>query len=357
MKKIIFLVAAGMLLQMQALLSQTKWSGAYRVQLKMEHAPGMGCAYLIFYDYAQKKQVRDSCLLQRGKCVFKGIITVPAKAVLSISPAKANSCILFLQAGKIKVAAADSLSNAIISGSPVTDDYIAAMHSIDSTKDQLKESVLPALIKRYGSSPVGLYIIGKYFSTAFTDTMEIAPLYHLLSQEVQKLPLAKTLREGMDKVKRLGLMVGTLAPDFVQPGVDGKPVSLSSFRGKYVLLDFWASWCHPCREESPYLVKAFSQFKDSNFTIVSVSIDRLEDKDKWLAAIKKDGLTWTQLSELKYPGNEAAVLYNVIGIPQNFLINPEGKIIAADLRGEELITTLSNSLKLGTIQPSEPADR
>jgi peroxiredoxin len=162
---------------------------------------------------------------------------------------------------------------------------------------------------------------------------------------VQKLPLAKTLREGMDKVKRLGLMVGTLAPDFMQPGVDGKPVSLSSFRGKYVLLDFWASWCHPCREESPYLVKAFSQFKDSNFTIVSVSIDRLEDKDKWLAAIKKDGLTWTQLSELKYPGNEAAVLYNVIGIPQNFLINPEGKIIAADLRGEELITTLSNFLK------------
>src|SRR5258708_10888250 len=102
MKKMIFLVAAGMLLQMQVLLSQTKWSGAYRVQLKMEHAPGMGCAYLIFYDYARKKQVRDSCLLQRGKCVFKGIITAPVKAVLSIIPAKANSCILFLKAGKLK---------------------------------------------------------------------------------------------------------------------------------------------------------------------------------------------------------------------------------------------------------------
>ena len=349
-----------MLLQAQALLSQTKWSGDYRVQLKMARTLGMEWAYLRFYDYAQKKGVIDSCRLQQGKCVFKGKIATPAKAVLSIGPgvgqakiAKANSCSLFLQAGKIKVVAADSLCNAIISGSPVTDDYLASqavIHpyesrlSIDSVKDQLKGVVIPALIKQYGSSPVGLYLLNNYFSTASMDTMEIAPLYRLLSPEVQKLPLGKILGEGIDKIRRLGQMVGRVAPDFVQPDVEGKPVSLSSFRGKYVLLDFWASWCHPCREESPYLVKAYNQFKGSNFTIVSVSIDRLDYKDKWLEAIKKDGLSWTQLSELGYP-NRAAELYNVIGIPQNFLINPEGKIIAANLRGEELIPALSSFLK------------
>jgi peroxiredoxin len=135
-----------------------------------------------------------------------------------------------------------------------------------------------------------------------------------------------------------------LAPDFTQNDVNGVPVKLSSFRGKYVLLDFWASWCGPCREENPNVVKAYNKFKDKNFTILSVSLDKPEGRNSWLAAIKNDGLSWTQVSDLKFWSNEAATLYSITSIPSNFLIDPTGKIIGKDLRGSDLEHTLEQVL-------------
>ncbi|HVX49388.1 MAG TPA: TlpA disulfide reductase family protein [Chitinophagaceae bacterium] len=133
------------------------------------------------------------------------------------------------------------------------------------------------------------------------------------------------------------------APDLTMPGLDGKPVSISSFRGKYLLVDFWASWCGPCRGENPNVVAAYNKYKDKNFTILGVSLD--QDKASWLQAIKKDGLAWNHMSDLKYWNSAAVEAYHFDGIPFNVLIDPNGKIIASSLRGPELDAKLAEVLK------------
>ena len=141
-------------------------------------------------------------------------------------------------------------------------------------------------------------------------------------------------QEQIEIAKKTG--IGKFAMDFTQNDTLGMPVSLSQFRGKYVLVDFWASWCGPCRVENPNVVKVFHQYKDKGFTVLGVSLDRPNAKDKWLKAIHDDGLAWTQVSDLKFWDNEVAKLYGIRAIPQNLLIDPQGKIIAKNLRGMEL---------------------
>jgi peroxiredoxin len=136
--------------------------------------------------------------------------------------------------------------------------------------------------------------------------------------------------------------VGSVAPDFSQADPNGTPVSLSSFKGKYVLVDFWASWCRPCREENPNVVSNFNRFKNKNFTVLGVSLDRA--KEPWVQAIADDNLTWTHVSDLKFWNNDVAKMFSIGSIPQNFLVGPDGKIVAKNLRGPALEATLCQFL-------------
>ena len=175
----------------------------------------------------------------------------------------------------------------------------------------------------------------------FPEYQELADLFKTLDKKVKKSTEGKIFDRYLDALKNT--LPGKKSPSITQFDLAGEPYSLSDLKGKYVLIDFWASWCPPCREENPKLVKTYAEFKDKNFEILGVSFDK--EFEPWAKAVKDDNLTWKHVSDLQGWNNSASLAYGVKAIPQNILVDPEGKVVARNLHGDELNNKLREILK------------
>ncbi|WP_428327790.1 redoxin domain-containing protein [Mucilaginibacter sp.] len=329
-------------------------------------------AKMYLESFAAGKTVVDSATLINGKFQFEGTTgAVPKNAYLIFNqkgtgPNTRDYKMIYLEKGTVTVTSSDTLKSAKVAGTktnedntryeaalkPTADAYAAleAKQSKASPEEQKSEAFLKqghkeekaidlqeaAINKKFiqenPDSFISLNVLESYAYSA--DYVDIAPLFNNLSPAIKETDNGKKFAERLPKLKAVAL--GAVAPEFAEADTAGKIVNLSSFRGKYVLIDFWASWCGPCRHENPNVVKAYNRYKDQKFTIVGVSLDRPNAKDKWLKAIHTDGLAWTQLSDLQFWNSKTAGLYAVRAIPQNFLLDPNGKIIGKNLRGDDL---------------------
>ena len=237
---------------------------------------------------------------------------------------------------------ADSLQKA-----GASDSAIMALQTERSKLANDARALLDSSLRQSDNPSLTMFVLGYYQSTANIAGYQLAGLNEnevkkIIDELAAKFPAHTRLAEIK---KSLAGLVGSPAPEITLPDPNGTPVKLSSFRGKYVLVDFWASWCKPCRQENPNVVKAFNRFKDKNFAILGVSLDRPGQKDDWTKAIMQDKLTWTHVSDLMYWNSPIVPLYNISGIPYNVLVDPEGKIIGEKLFGEALEEKLAEVLK------------
>jgi peroxiredoxin len=312
----------------------------------------------------------DSTRLDHGYFKFNGVAdTVELCRIQLDDHAKS----FFLENGKISMLIKkDSVRDALIGGTPTQDEFNSfqeeysrklndEMNAVDKLYDQANakkdkkttdslENVYTKLdqqqkemVIEYAKMHPGSYVSAFEIFSNFSYNARVGQLdslYQLLDSPMRASYFGNSIKTTIAELKLTA--VGNPAPEFTANDTEGKPVQLSSFRGSYVLIDFWASWCGPCRRENPSVVYAYHQFQNKGFKILGVSLD--DTKSDWLQAIKKDGLTWTQVSGLKGWKEDVAALYGVKAIPMNFLIDKNGIIVAKGLRGEELTTTLGKYL-------------
>jgi peroxiredoxin len=354
---------------------------------KISRLPDTSKVDWVFLQYRINGETKvDSVQPKDGKYHFSGIIAEPVAGRLRVkfaetAPGKRpvlksrrDMVTVFLEPGKQKVSSVDSFSNIKVKSSAAHVEYAKLNKAvkpfdermeplynkynefakakdkanqdkieaeIDAIDKEKSEKVYGEYVKSNPSSPLAMYALQQYAGWDI-DPDKVEPVYNLLSGTAKKYPSAIDFKENLEIAKKTG--IGKMAMDFTQDDTLGKAVTLSSLRGHYLLVDFWASWCGPCRAENPNVVKVFNKYKDKNFHIIGVSLDRPGAKEKWLKAIHDDALAWTQVSDLKFWDNEVAKQYGIRAIPQNFLLDPEGKIIAKNLRGDELDQKLGEAI-------------
>ena len=323
-----------------------------------------GEVYLAFGTF--KNMPADTVQVKNGSFEFKDSIAEPCYAML-FNHDFTLKVDLLVDKGNIEISGdIDSPYDINVSGSDIVNEYAAYNLALSHTKKPVQE-VYEKWISAYntGDSDGVRNFRPKFLAAQGIQAKEAAKLqldfiknnpgnigsawelFHYLNEKT--LVESKSIYEGFtDAVResvqgeevgeRIAILsrieVGNYAPGFEQKSVDNQQVTLASYKGKYVLLEFWASWCGPCRAESPNVLNAYNTYKNKGFDVLSVSLDH--EKKNWEAAIQKDGLLWTQVSDLKGWKNEVATLYGVQAVPANFLIDPNGKIIAENLRGDAL---------------------
>ncbi len=339
---------------------------------------------MVFISYrAGDDNITDSSKLVNNKVTFSQSVSEPTLGNLMVrfktkeegKRPSMDRMPLFLESGIINITAKDSLKFAKVSGSKSHAEFekIAmseqsynkrggelnnkyrefskakdqeGMDKIDQEFDKLtdekNENVYGRYLKANPNSPIALYVLNQYAGYDL-NVPKMEPLFNRLSEKNKKSAAGVAFSERLETSRKTA--VGAMAMEFTQIDTLGIPVSLASFRGKYVLIDFWASWCGPCRAENPNVVKAFNEYKDKGFTVLGISLDQPGKQQAWMDAIHKDNLTWTQLSDLKGWKNEVSTMYGIRAIPQNLLLDPSGKIIAKNIRGEELPKTLKSMIK------------
>jgi len=339
--------------------------------------------------YLRYERQVDSAVIINGEFRLTGAVTKAYYATLIMNDKGTGyeagiQTQIFLEPATMSLVITDSFTKVKVTGSPLNDDnnrlrlklapvyekmgavsneYIAASaekkkskqfldyinKSNESLTKQMKAIYLN-FIKENPNSLYSLYALRSIESSVPDSIAVIESIFNSLSQKVKSTSLGidyvsaiEQMKNPLTDIRNIGLANGILAPNFTQFDTAGKSILLSDYKGKYVLVDFWASWCGPCRAENPNVLKAYNNYKDKGLNILGVSLD--DSKSKWIKAINDDKLPWTQVSDLKGWDNVAAVLYLVKGIPQNYLVGPDGKIVAKNLRGEDLENKLAELLK------------
>lgn len=274
----------------------------------------------------------DSAEIKNGKFSFKEKLVLPE--LYGFTTNKDNGPLyVFLDAGKVTVDldTAKYYKNSKVTGSASNDLFTAYKKQRDVKIEEF--------IKQNPGSIVPAYVLYREFAYRLTPE-EIKANIDLLTPELHTTQYVTVLNELIEVLNTVS--IGKKAPDFTALSPEGKSISLVSQQGRYLLVDFWAAWCGPCRRENPNLVKSYQKYHEKGFDVLGVSLDK--SKEDWVKAIKDDHLTWTQVSDLSYWNSAPAKLYGIRAIPANVLIGPDGTIVARNLRGDELDEKLADLL-------------